>query len=200
MAKKKTKKKIVARKKPAKRKRKALKHLAEMPENVYGQKIDLAQEIAPLLATIIEPQEAEEPEEPVEPQIEMEELVPQESDEIMPVKVDKDLNTWQKTVLMYAAIGCIMCVILFFWIISVKNSLGQSVQEPNKDEGLSAIFGEIQSGVNKIGIIIDNQKKQITDFTAAAKSIIVSEQLKNEVTNKLKEQLQDSNLNLNTNQ
>ena len=199
MAKKKTKKKIVARKKPVKRKSKAQKRSAEMPENVYGQKIDLAQKITPPPLTIIEQKEVEESEEVSEPQIQVEEIAPLEPDEIMSVKMDKDLNVRQKTVLMYTAIGCIMCVIFFFWLMSVKNSLGQSVKEPNKDEGLSAIFGEIQSGVNNIGNIINNQKKQLTDITTAAKSIIIQEQLKHEVTNKIKQQLQNPNSNLNTN-
>lgn len=191
------KKKIVSRKKSAKRKVKASKNSAEMPENVYGQKIELAQEITPQVLTIIEQEEAKEPEEAREPQIQAEETELQQSEELMPVKTEKDLSIRQKAVLMYIAISCIMGVVSFFWIISVKNSFGQSFKETDEDNEISAFINDIKNGFNNAGDIINSQAKQVTDFTAQAKSIIIQEQLKNEAANKLKDQLQNFNLNTN---
>jgi hypothetical protein len=200
MAKKKTKKKIIKKKKPARRKSTSQKRTKEIPENVYGQKIDLAQEITPLVVTV-EQNEIEEPEEADELQIEENEIEQPilDEEEIIVPKIEKDLNLRQKNLLMYVAIGCIMCVIIVFWLFNARSSFGQGLQESKNNE-MSTFFTEIQNKLDNIGQTFNSQKKIITDISSKAKSLIIQQQLKNEITNKVMEQIENSNSNLNINQ
>ena len=116
----------------------------------------------------------------------------------------ENLSPRQKIFIMYAAITVIMLVIIGFWVIGLRVSLGQNFKEPflnNKDlsqfkkdlNEFQADFGNIQSAIN-------SQQKAINDFSDSTKQKIIEQQFKNEVTNKLKQKLgvqPNSNLNLN---
>ncbi|MBN1326255.1 hypothetical protein JW977_04760 [Candidatus Falkowbacteria bacterium] len=211
---KKKKKKIKLKKVKASKKR-IKKSVKKLPENVFGQQIEIQQEVVPIVEVVENENEIERQREIIrniltEPETESEKVEEEEIFECISMEPEveyedheipqKDLSQRQKVILMYVAIASIMCFIVFFWLISAKNSLGHGFQKQTEDEGLSAIINEVGIGINNFSDIIDAQKKQLSDFTAEATDIIIQEQLKNEVANKLKEQLQNSNSNLNTNQ
>ena len=116
----------------------------------------------------------------------------------------ENLTPRQKNIIMYAAIICIMAVIVGFWALGLKASLGQSFQGAiinNNDsqkvnESLNALKGDISNIKNQI----NKEQQAINDVTQQAKQKILEQQLKNTIVEKIKEQVTDSqNSNLNVN-
>jgi len=207
----KKKKNKIKSKKSKSGKRSKKKIVKKLPENIFGQQIEIQQEVAPVIEIKESEPEIEIQREIIknistEPEEEKQEEI-LESISITPeieyeenISPQKDLSQGQKIGLMYIAIGSIMCAIIFFWLFSVKNTLGQGFKNQGQDEDLSVIINEIKDGVSNFSNIIENQKNELKNFTDETNNIIIQEQIKNEVTNKMKEQIQNSNLNLNTNQ
>lgn len=204
MVKKKTKKKINTRKKAAKIAKRAKKRVKEIPESVYGQKIEIQQQVQPIIEAVIEETQPEVQNEIFEDSFEDSneelEIKVVEDQEIQVMSNEKDLDNKQKHILMYIAISCIMVVVLFFWLVSVKSSFGQNFEKTDSDQEISSFINEIGSSIKSMTNYIDNQKKQIADFTTEAKGVIIEEKIKQDISGKIKDQLENSNVNSITNQ
>ncbi len=125
-----------------------------------------------------------------------------------------DLTQRQKTALMYIAVACIMVVIGSFWFLAVKNSLGQFIVSNSLDEEQQKAnqetknaFDDLKNDLNKIQDVINQSSNSVDDFTNQAKTKVIETQIKNNVANKIQDDLEKGqidntnsvNNNLNTN-
>lgn len=191
-------------------KKRIKKSVRKSSENIFGQQIEIQQKVAPVIEirqgasevktqtevikNILTEPDKKEYKESIE--------IARKTEYNKNVNQQNDFSQRQKLVLMYIAIGTIMCFIVCFWLFSVKNTLSQGLKGQSQNEDLSGIVNEIGNGVHNLSNIIQNQKDELNNFSDRAKSLIIEEQIKSDVANKIKEQLQgsNSNLNLNTNQ
>jgi len=115
----------------------------------------------------------------------------------------ENLSLRQKNIIMYVAITCVMVAIIGFWFIGLRASLSQSLKGINiNDEDFNKIkndFNNLGQQVGDIKTQITNKASVIPEITNQLKQNIIEEQLKNDVANKMKEQLQNQNTNLNVN-
>jgi len=104
----------------------------------------------------------------------------------------------QKIYLMYIAVGCIMAVIVSFWALAVKNSLGQlAISSFLEDETQNSrdILDSLEDIKNEFGQIDDffNQTSQeLKNLETESKMKIIEAQLKNDIADKIREQLESS--------
>jgi len=120
---------------------------------------------------------------------------------VQPANQGVNLTHRQKNVIMYAAIGGIMVVLVSFWFVGIKNSLGNSInidQEPENNsveqasESLKDKFNKLHDDLqvfpgNFMGDeVIDNAQQQIEQE-------IIEKKLLEDVANKLDQQFKDLN-------
>jgi len=115
----------------------------------------------------------------------------------------ENLSLRQKNIILYVAISCVMVVIVGFWFIGLRASLSQSFKGLNLN---SEDLNNIKNGFNNLGeeaaqitTQISNKASVVPELTNKMKQNVIEEQLKNDVANKMKEQLQNQNTNLNVN-
>ncbi len=106
-----------------------------------------------------------------------------------------------KVVVMYVAVTSIMAVIVFFWVLSVKYSLGQNMQnseDPLASENMEKLNSSLGGLKDDFFAVSDFAKIQIDQTIKAglqAEPIEVKPQIPEEITNQLKEKLQNLNTN-----
>lgn len=131
-------------------------------------------------------------------------VVEKNTEEILPVN-SSDMTDKQKTIIMYVAVCSVMAIIVFFWVMSVKYSLGQSFSNENGDPEASASLDKIKSSLSemkeKINTASDFAQTQFKEATNSVKDPeaqkSVNPDISDDFTNQLKEKLE--NLNTNTN-
>ena len=124
------------------------------------------------------------------------------------------LTLRQKNILMYIAITCIMVVIVSFWFVGIKNSLGQNlvpdffnINQENNEQRVEESFEDVRSEFLNLTNILDQQGQEANELIDQAKDKIAEEQLKQEIADNMKEKLesfqlesnllQNENLNIN---
>ena len=110
----------------------------------------------------------------------------------------RDMTRRQKTYLMYVAVGCIMAVIFTFWFLAIKNSLGQLiVSQDAKEESqnireIKSYLGEIREDFGQIDNLINEEIEVFGDFEIKAKSKIIETRIKDDIADRIKEELEKS--------
>ncbi|MCX6744269.1 MAG: hypothetical protein NTX82_01960 [Candidatus Parcubacteria bacterium] len=119
---------------------------------------------------------------------------------------NNEMSNRAKTVIMYIAVTSIMAAIVFFWGLSVKYSLSQSMQntaDPQTNQDLEKIKSSLGGIKDDFFTISDFAKTQI-DRTIKSEMqpnpVEAEPQIPDDITSQLKEKLQNLNTNsLNTN-
>jgi len=175
------------------------------PESVYGSELSVPKaepivflsETAALPAQKIDKVKVEL-EEIKQDEVAAEELY-EESFEI--IDSDKE-GTLSKKIIMYLAIGGIMIVIFMFWLLGIKNSLGQNLSNASLGEVannniptgvIGQTINEFKAQFSGLKNFIILQTDAISNLAGEIKSQAIEENLKSEITNSLKEKLENIN-------
>jgi len=100
----------------------------------------------------------------------------------------KEFSPRQKTVIMYIGLISIMAVLVVFWGLSIKNSLGQGSAQNGQPDSSSQLLNQFQSALDQMKNEISNNINQIPNSN-------INEQ----VLNQLKDKLENLNANINAN-
>ncbi len=119
----------------------------------------------------------------------------------------------QKHIIMYISMAVIMIVIVCFWISGIKNSMGYNFNDSNKENiflkpELEQSLQDFKEDVYSFETTIKEKSQEALESKEEVKEMIEKEQFKDEITNKLKDKLdnleEENNLieseNLNINQ
>jgi hypothetical protein len=114
----------------------------------------------------------------------------------------------QKTTIMYIAVFSVMFVVVGFWFVGIRNSLSHNLlqSEPMSEEEIGVrrdvqdALDDIQNELDLIGTQVQEKQDVITEVAEEAKQQIIEDKLKEDATNKLKEKIENLNLDTNTNQ
>lgn len=115
----------------------------------------------------------------------------------------KEMSPRQKNIIMYVSLTAIMSVLVVFWGLSIKNSMSQGIatsgfgaESQNFLNELQGTFNDFQTGISEV--TNQNQSADITDPAFEdIKQQIVTDKVRDDIANQLKEKLE--NLNTNTN-
>jgi len=114
----------------------------------------------------------------------------------------------QKTTIMYIAVFSVMFVVVGFWFVGIRNSLSHNLlqSEPMSEEEIGVrrdvqdALDDIQNELDLIGTQVQEKQDVITEVAEEAKQQIIEDKLKEDAANKLKEKIENLNLDTNTNQ
>ncbi|MBD3360018.1 MAG: hypothetical protein GF365_04930 [Candidatus Buchananbacteria bacterium] len=121
------------------------------------------------------------------------------------------LSEKQKLIITYTAIASMMIVLVGFWFVGIRNSLSQSLADTglteedgidkNQTEKVQEALGDFNQQLNLIGESMGETEKTIVDSLEKNKDQILKEQVKNNIIDQMKEQLEtqpqaESNLDL----
>lgn len=131
---------------------------------------------------------------------------PQYQDSAEEYYMQKELSPRQKNIIMYVSLTAIMGVLVIFWGLSIKNSMSQVVVDPGMESESEGLLNIFQGTFNDIKTEITDVANQnsVTDVKNQAfqevKQQIVTDKVKDDIANQLKEKLENLNANIeNTN-
>ncbi|MFA5188257.1 MAG: hypothetical protein WC460_02760 [Patescibacteria group bacterium] len=111
----------------------------------------------------------------------------------------QNLTPRQKNLIMYISLTCVMVIIVGFWFVGLKASFGQNLKglnfNINEVQGVKQGLNSANQQISEIKTQLDNQASSITDIKNKAEELIIEEQIKNDVAQKLKDKLQNQNIN-----
>lgn len=133
------------------------------------------------------------------------EAQPQVADVAEDYYIQKELSPRQKNIIMWASLSAIMGVLIFFWGLSIKNSMSQIIiptglgaENQKLLEEFQGVLGDFQENLSAA----TNQTNTNTannQLLEDIKTQITNNQVKDDVAAQLKEKLENLNANTNAN-